>query len=216
MREQRGKMIYDEGQAAFVVDALPAHMFAAGSVNGAYSLDGALDDGHRAGWEAARDAGFNAGRKPAAKAKGGGPSPNFPWPIFPHAEGKDFVDFDEDLQTADILNAIAEGYDNIELLKRFSTVGMGPSQGRHSSLPSVRIAAKATGKTINETGTTTSRPPFSAETFGHLAGRSFEPVRLTASSINGTTSRTWPHQLRWPSITWDRPKTTTTSISPAP
>ena len=98
----RGKMIYDEGQAAFVVDALPAHMFAAGSVNGAYSLDGAVDDGHRAGWEAAKDAGFNAGRKPAAKAKGGGPSPNFPWPIFPHPEGKDFIDFDEDLQTADI------------------------------------------------------------------------------------------------------------------
>ena len=176
----RGKMSYDDEQAAFVIDELPAHMFAAGSVNGAYSLGGALDDGYRAGWEAARDAGFDAGRKPASKATGGGPSPNFPWPIFPHPEGKDFVDFDEDLQTADILNAIAEGYDNIELLKRFSTVGMGPSQGRHSSMPSVRIAAKATGKTINETGATTSRPPFSAETFGHLAGRSFEPVRVTA------------------------------------
>ena len=176
----RGVMRYDDDQAAFTIDALPDHMFAAGSVNGAYSLDQALDDGHRAGWEAAKDAGFDAGRKPASRARADAECPNYPWPIFPHGEGKDFVDFDEDLQTADILNAIAEGYDNIELLKRFSTVGMGPSQGRHSSMPSVRIAAKATGKTINETGTTTSRPPFSAETFGHLAGRSFEPVRVTA------------------------------------
>ena len=181
----RGAMRYDEAEAAFVIDKLPAHLFAAGSVNSAYSLEAALNDGHLAGWAAAKDAGFEAGRKPTAKAKGagtmdGGASPNYPWPIFAHPDGKDFVDFDEDLQTADILNAIAEGYDNIELLKRFSTVGMGPSQGRHSSLPSVRIAAKATGRTINETGTTTSRPPVSAETFGHLAGRSFEPVRETA------------------------------------
>lgn len=176
----RGAMSYDDAPAAFVIDQLPANMYAAGSVNGSYSLDASLDDGRRAGWQAAKDQGFKAGRKPAARAKTDGASPNFPWPIFPHAQGKDFVDFDEDLQTADLLNAIAEGYDNIELLKRFSTVGMGPSQGRHSSLPSVRIAAKATGRTINETGATTSRPPFTAESFGHLAGRSFEPVRHTA------------------------------------
>ena len=176
----RGVMSYDDAEAGFVIDRLPAHMFAAGSLNGAHDLAAALDDGRRAGWQAARDAGFEAGRKPASRSKAEAASPNFPWPIFAHADGKDFVDFDEDLQTADILNAIAEGFDNIELLKRFSTVGMGPSQGRHSSLPSVRIAAKAMRKTINQTGTTTSRPPFSAETFGHLAGRSFEPVRHTA------------------------------------
>ena len=122
----RGVMSYDDAQAAFTVDELPAHMFAAGSVNGAYGLAAALDDGRRAGWQAAKDAGFEAGRKPASRAKADEASPNFPWPIFPHEDGKDFVDFDEDLQTADILNAIAEGYDNIELLKRFSTGRLGP------------------------------------------------------------------------------------------
>lgn len=173
------RMTYDEDKAAFVIAELPPHLFAAGSVNAVHDLDSVVADGRRAGWEAAKDAGFDAGRRPAAKIAGH-PSPNHPWPIFPHPEGKDFVDFDEDLQTADIVNGIRDGFDNIELLKRYSTVGMGPSQGRHSSLPSVRLAARALKKPIDEVGTTTSRPPFWAETFGHLAGRGFEPVRYTA------------------------------------
>ncbi len=173
------RMTYDDDQAAFVIGELPAHLFAAGSVNAVHDLDSVVADGRRAGWEAAKDAGFDAGRRPTAKIASR-PSPNHPWPIFPHPDGKDFVDFDEDLQTADIVNGIRDGFDNIELLKRYSTVGMGPSQGRHSSLPSVRIMARTLGKPIDEIGTTTSRPPFWAETFGHLAGRGFEPVRHTA------------------------------------
>jgi len=103
-----------------------------------------------------------------------------PWPIFPHAKGGDFVDFDEDLKYEDLINGIADGFDNVELLKRYSTVGMGPSQGRHSALPTARIAAKATARPIAEVGVTTARPPVGAEKFAHLAGRAFEPVRLTA------------------------------------
>ncbi|MDF2766932.1 MAG: hypothetical protein K0S81_3928, partial [Rhodospirillales bacterium] len=105
---------------------------------------------------------------------------NHPWPIFPHPRGRDFVDFDEDLQEKDHVNAMAEGFDHIELLKRYSTVGMGPSQGRHSALPTARIAAKASELPIAEVGVTTARPPVGPEKFAHLAGRSFEPVRLTA------------------------------------
>jgi sarcosine oxidase, subunit alpha len=102
------------------------------------------------------------------------------WPIFPHPKGKDFVDFDEDLQVADIRNAVREGYDHIELVKRYSTVGMGPSQGRHSALNAARLTAEATGQDPQEVGHTTARPPFAAEKMGVLAGRGFEPARLTA------------------------------------
>ena len=77
---------------------------------------------------------------------------------------------------------MAEGFDHIELLKRYSTVGMGPSQGRHSALATARIAAKATGQPIAEIGVTTARPPVGPEKFAHLAGRGFEPVRLTADA----------------------------------
>ena len=46
--------------------------------------------------------------------------------------GKAFVDLDEDVTVKDVEQAIAEGYDSIELSKRYTTVTMGPSQGRMS------------------------------------------------------------------------------------
>ena len=107
-------------------------------------------------------------------------APGSAWPIIGHAKGKDFVDLDEDLQVHDIENALTEGYQHIQLLKRFTTNGMGPSQGRHATLPAIRLAARRTGAGLDETGSTTSRPPIGPLTMGHLAGRSFEPVRYTA------------------------------------
>ncbi|CAI7991760.1 Sarcosine oxidase subunit alpha [Geodia barretti] len=102
------------------------------------------------------------------------------WPIFPHPDHKAFVDLDEDVQVHDLEDAIAEGYDHVELLKRFTTNGMGPSQGRHSSLNAARVLARATARSVDETGVTTMRQPIVPVTMGHLAGRSFEPVRYTA------------------------------------
>lgn len=175
-----GTLGYDPATATFNIRTRPAHLHPAGSVNGAYDLDAVAAEGRHAGWSAARALGLEAGPEPRLPNDRGGANQSHPWPIFPHPEGKDFVDFDEDLQVRDILGAIAEGYDHIELLKRYSTVGMGPSQGRHSALSAVRLAAWATGRDIAEVGTTTSRPPLVAEKFGVLAGRAFEPVRLTA------------------------------------
>ena len=69
---------------------------------------------------------------------------------------------------------------HIQLTKRYTTVGMGPSQGRHSALAVARLVAKATNKTVSEIGVTTARPPFSPEKLGVLAGRSFYPERHSA------------------------------------
>src|SRR5262249_29842071 len=61
-----------------------------------------------------------------------------------------------------------------------STVGMGPSQGRHSAVAAVRVLAKETATDLSTLSVTTQRPPYVPEKFGHLAGRSFEPERHTA------------------------------------
>ncbi|TIP40729.1 MAG: FAD-dependent oxidoreductase, partial [Mesorhizobium sp.] len=95
-------------------------------------------------------------------------------------KGRDFVDFDEDLQVKDLQNATNEGYREIELVKRFTTVGMGPSQGRHSALATARIVAEATGRTVGEIGITTARPPVGPETLGVLAGQHEVLERRTA------------------------------------
>lgn len=160
--------------------ALPARLYAAGSVAGCYDLDAVLADGRRAGWDAAREAGFPGGHEPVRPSFRGGADVTHPWPIFPHPGGKDFVDFDEDLQVRDLVDGAADGYDDIELLKRYSTVGMGPSQGRHSALAAVRILSRETGRDIATMSVTTQRPPFIPEKMGNLAGRVFEPGRRTA------------------------------------
>ena len=175
-----GEVGYDSASAMFCVREVPEGITVAGSLNGSYDLNAVIAEGRFAGWSAASAIGLKPGRKPRVPNDRGALNQSHPWPIFPHPKGKDFIDYDEDLQVRDIQNAIKEGYEHIELVKRYSTVGMGPSQGRHSALSSVRLAADETGSDIEEIGRTTSRPPFTAETFGVLAGRAFEPVRHTA------------------------------------
>ena len=90
-----------------------------------------------------------------------------------------FVDFCEDVSSKDLVIAIKEGYDSIELVKRYTTVTMGPTQGKLETVNTVAIVAGATGRTIAETGTTTWRPMYAPVTLGALAGRIHEPVRYS-------------------------------------
>jgi sarcosine oxidase, subunit alpha len=171
------RMRHDDALAQFVPDQLPEGVFAAGRVNGVYALAQRRLDGERAGREAARYLGLPADDpQPVARA---GRGINHPYPVFPHPKAKNFVDFDEDLQLKDFENAVQEGFDNIELLKRYSTVGMGPSQGKHSNMNAIRILARLLGRAPGEVGSTTARPFYHPVPMSHLAGRGFHPERLT-------------------------------------
>ena len=171
------KMRFDDFLQQFVPETLPPGVFACGRVNGVFDFDQKLLDGKRAGLEAANYLGL--GDKSEIAVTPEIESPSYDWAIAPHPQGKEFVDFDEDLQYKDFVNAIAEGFDNIELLKRYTTVGMGPSQGKHSNMNALRILAKITGKSPGEVGTTTARPFFHPVPMSHLAGRGFTPFRQT-------------------------------------
>ena len=87
------------------------------------------------------------------------------------------VDFSEDISSKDIAAAAREGYDSVELVKRYTTVTMGPAQGKLETVNAVAILAEATRRSIADTGTTMWRPPYVPITLGALAGRMFEPVR---------------------------------------
>ena len=76
--------------------------------------------------------------------------------------------------------AVDEGFDSIELSKRYTTVTMGPSQGRMSQLASIRAMAAETGQSLGEVGITTARPPWSTVPMGALAGRPFEPAKRSS------------------------------------
>jgi len=87
------------------------------------------------------------------------------------------VDFSEDVSSKDLVGAAHEGYESVELLKRFTTVTMGSAQGKLETVNAVAVLAEATGRTIAGTGTTVWRPPYAPMSLGALAGRQFEPVR---------------------------------------
>ena len=172
------KLNYNDKKAQFSISGLPQGLHISGSVAGVHQLDNVLHDAVQTATDAVNAILGNAAtaaKKPVVEA-----AVNFPWPIFAHPKGKEFVDYDEDLQIRDIINATKSGYRDVQLVKRFSTVGMGPSQGRHSALPTARLVAKYTDRTVSETGVTTARPPFTAEKLAHIAGRGFDPFRQTA------------------------------------
>ncbi|MCE0777524.1 2Fe-2S iron-sulfur cluster-binding protein [Pseudomonas sp. NMI542_15] len=172
-----GKLSYDDQLAEFTLSGLPKNLSVAGSAHGFHALDNVLADATRTAHEIISSLGLVIDVKPLPLRPEA--QVNFPWPIFPHPKGKDFVDFDEDLQVRDIINATKIGYRDVQLVKRFSTVGMGPSQGRHSALPTARLVAASTQRSVSETGVTTARPPFEAEKLAHVAGRAFDPYRQT-------------------------------------
>lgn len=171
-------MQFDYGVEQFVPSRLPNGMFAAGKVNGVFELEQRLLDGLRAANDAIRHLGLQAPQNDAVKHVG--VLPSHPYPMVPHPKGKNFVDFDEDIQIKDFVNAAKEGFDNIELMKRFTTVGMGPSQGKHSNMNAIRILAKIRQMPVEKIGTTTSRPFFHPTPIGHLGGRGFHSHRLTS------------------------------------
>lgn len=172
------RLRYDDAVEQFVPATLPDGVFACGRVAGAYDVDAktaqALDAGRRAAAHAlGRSAPGAVPVPPPAEP------PSHPWPIVEHPKGKNFVDFDEDLQLKDLRIAVQEGFDNVELLKRFTTNGMGPSQGKHSNMTALRVLARSLGKPIDEVGTTTARPLYHPVAMAHLGGRRFHPHRHT-------------------------------------
>ncbi|HKC76754.1 MAG TPA: 2Fe-2S iron-sulfur cluster-binding protein, partial [Gaiellaceae bacterium] len=92
---------------------------------------------------------------------------------------KCFVCICEDVTTKDVKRALREGFDSIELAKRYTTVTMGPCQGKLCQLASTRLLARETDTDESAIGTTTARPPWRPVELGLLAGPHHEPAKLT-------------------------------------
>lgn len=160
-----------------------------GAARGNYDLDACLNEGLRAGLQAARLAGF----KPAGNLSAGIPETNgarlaYQQDAFwqaprPHSRSKQFVDIQDDVTTLDIELAHREGYVSVEHLKRYTTLGMGTDQGKTSNINGMALLARLRQEPIPQVGTTTFRPPYTPVTLGALAGSEtgarVKPVRYT-------------------------------------
>jgi len=69
---------------------------------------------------------------------------------------KAFVDFQNDVTAKEHRDAEREGFRSVEHLKRYTTLGMATDQGKTANVNGLAIMAALTGRSIPETGTTTS------------------------------------------------------------
>ena len=187
------KPIYDARSARFFPDPsrLPDDVLAVGGLAGDGTAEEIVGHADAVGREAARRAvgrgrELLAGAPTTADAPGDIPPPEeLPTlPRDPHPElfagpTHGMVDYSEDVSSKDLVSAVGEGYDSVELLKRYTTVTMGPSQGKLETVNAVAVLAQATGSTIAETGTTVWRPPYAPISLGALGGRKLEPIRYS-------------------------------------
>jgi sarcosine oxidase, subunit alpha len=92
---------------------------------------------------------------------------------------RSFVCLCNDVSTVDLRDAIGEGFDHVETLRRDTTLTMGPCQGRMCQLSGIGVCASETGRSMGETGVTTSRPPNPSVSLGALAGPRHHLTRRT-------------------------------------
>ncbi len=175
--------VWSEDIHSFVMGAAPPGMAAIGSAAGRFSLADALVDGAKEAGAIAADLGFGAAASPAPKAENEPVAVQPLWHVGAH-KTKAFVDFQHDVTDTDIALAAREGFTSVEHLKRYTTLGMATDQGKTSQLNGLALLASETGKSIAESGTILSRPPFVPVTIGAFAGphrgEHFRPERRTA------------------------------------
>jgi sarcosine oxidase subunit alpha len=185
-----GKIRFDDRLYSFVPDRHDAAIRAVGAANGKMDSATCVEEGYAAG-QATAKASKTKKSKVHGKAAVGQQSEAPLEPIwFVPATGKynegnkHFVDFQNDVTAADLELAQREGYESVELTKRYTTLGMATDQGKTSNVNGLGILAEATGLSIPEIGYTTFRPPYTPITFGTVAGPNrgslFLPVRQTA------------------------------------
>ncbi|MBV9194889.1 MAG: (2Fe-2S)-binding protein [Solirubrobacterales bacterium] len=180
---------YDAARGGFALSELPDGVQAAGEVAGAGEPDSVAPSGELAGLEAAHAVGLGDERSGArvpelrealAVARAGRPAVAVPPPASGARRGKCFACLCEDVTSKDIAYSVKEGYDSIELCKRYTTVTMGPCQGRMCQLPSIALMAQETSQSLADVGTTTARPPWRSVPMGVLAGRPIDPAKRSA------------------------------------
>lgn len=84
--------------------------------------------------------------------------------------GKKIVCFCEDLTEEDILHAIRLGYDDIEVLKRYSGFSTGPCQGKTCLMQVLRLLNLEKKLKPSDLRLTTQRPVIDPVSIGTLAG----------------------------------------------
>jgi heterotetrameric sarcosine oxidase alpha subunit len=181
--------VWDANLAAFVPadDAVPG-LSAAGAAAGTFSTAGCLAEGLAAGRAAVRALGRRLRKTEAPKAEDGRYAVDPIWVV--PGKGRAWLDLQNDVTVKDVELAARENFRSVEHMKRYTTLGMAPDQGKTSNIGAMAVLADATGRTIPETGTTTFRPPYTPVSIAAMGagalGKGFAPERFTTSHFAST------------------------------
>ncbi|KRS13617.1 sarcosine oxidase subunit alpha [Roseovarius atlanticus] len=182
---QRGRPTWRDDLCAFVPGGdLPVGMAVAGAANGSMTLAAALAEGQAQATAQLDAFGIKTKAADLPQAEDEPREAAAFWHVR-QSKHRAWVDRQNDVTVKDIKLANTEGFRSVELLKRYTTMGMATDQGKTSNIAGLAILAEERGKTIPEVGTTIFRPPYTPVPIGALAGRArgkdFRPYRLTPS-----------------------------------
>jgi sarcosine oxidase subunit alpha len=179
-----GRPVWNEDIAAFVPTegAVPG-LTPAGACNGVYSTSRCLSAGVAAAGAALQAMGAKAPEMEIPEASDSPGKARALWLV--EGKGRAWLDFANDVTSKDIKLAAQENFRSVEHMKRYTTQGMAPDQGKNSNIGALALLADATGRAIPETGTTTYRPPFAPVSLAAIGaggqGKAFAPQRFTTS-----------------------------------
>ena len=182
------RLTWQEAIAAFVPNLTAASGQVAGAARGVFGLAAAARDGDAC----ARALAAQLGAAPGSGSPGPSPPalPELPadpaatpigalWEV--RAAGKAFVDLQNDVTADDVRLSVREGYEHVEHMKRFTTLGMAGDQGRIGGLLGSAVLAAARGSELSAVGLARPRPftqplPFAALAGGEVRGH-YKPRR---------------------------------------
>jgi len=102
----------------------------------------------------------------------------------------------EDVTVADLEEAVARGYGDIESMKRYTGLGTGPCQGKSCLASAVRYCADRADLPPEARVPFRARPPLTPTTLSAFAGLPESIVRHRESPLQPPPARSGPHPLQ--------------------
>ncbi|MFK7940882.1 MAG: sarcosine oxidase subunit alpha family protein [Roseovarius sp.] len=176
--------IWDRDVLAFLPSqsAVPG-MSVTGAAMGQFSTAACLAHGGQTARAVLDDLGIKSKDIDTPKAEDGSFDITPLWNV--PGKGRAWLDFQNDVTVKDVQQSARENFRSVEHMKRYTTQGMAPDQGKNSNVAALAVLADATGNGIPETGTTTFRPPYTPVSIAAMGagaqGMGFAPRRLTTS-----------------------------------
>lgn len=176
-----GHLQFDEEVRTFIAPEQSGPLLSLGASRGLFELESILMDSECQAQKAMNQIGLSSQHtnKVTAKIEDLTSRPDLP----ACSNHRAFVDFQNDVTAADLVQTVNEGYRDVELVKRYTATGMGTDQGKTSWSNAIDQIALETGEPLGILAHTTFRPPYSPIPFSGIAaariGEQMKPIRRT-------------------------------------